>query len=159
MRLLNRHILTYHLYNIFILNYWAWVLLGCVFIGLAATGYLGWGWALFGLAVTWNIMHTNYTARKSNHLDFYIVYLLLDDDIRASQKKHFCEWIRSEDAPNAMALSRRAMAAIERSAEVLSVGDPKQPLSGSLFASTAMIWRVKHPSDTVDPRGPKGGGR
>jgi hypothetical protein len=132
-----------------------WVLLGCIFVALAATGYLGGGWALFGVTVMWSIMHTNYTAKKLNHLSFYIVDLLLDDNIRSSQKKHFCEWIRSESAPNAVALSRRAISAIERSAEVLAAGDPKEPLSGSASASTAMIWRVKHPSDTVDPRGPK----
>ena len=74
---LNRYTLAYHLYNVFILKHWMWVLLGLSFIGLAATGHLGWGWALFGAAVAWDIMHTNYTARKSNHLDFYIVYLLL----------------------------------------------------------------------------------
>ena len=152
---MNRSLMSYYLYYVFVLNYWAWILLACIFIGLAAAGYLGWGWALFGVAVMWSIMHVNHTARKQNHLSYYIVYLLLSDDIRASQKTHFCDWIRSEDAPTASVLMRRALSAIERSAERLAVGDPRQPLSGSAFASTAMIWGVKHASDSIDPRGPK----
>src|SRR5438270_13275556 len=95
----NNPIIAYRLYNIPILNYWAWVLLGCVFVALAVVGHVAWGWAMFGLAVDWNIESTNYSAGKSNHLEFYIVYLLLNDDIREKQKKHFCDWIRSENAP------------------------------------------------------------
>ena len=152
---LNRLTLAYYLYNIFILNYWGFVLLGCVVLGLAATGRLGWGWALFWVAVIWNIMSANHRARKSNHLDYYIVYLLLNDDIRASQKTRFCEWIRSEDAPNAMSLARRASAAIARSAGVFAAGDPTQPLTGAAYASTSMMWEVKHPFGTVDASGSK----
>ncbi len=151
----HKQAIYYHLYNIFVVKYWAWVLLGCVLVGLAATGYLGWGWAFFWLAVILNIMSRSHEARESNHLISYIVYLLLDDDIREGQKKKFREWIRSENAPNAMALSSRARAAIQRSADVWAVGDPKEPLSGSTYASHAMIWKVKNQPDIVDPRGPK----
>ena len=58
-------------------------------------------------------------------------------------------------APNAMVLSSRARAAIERSADVFAVADPRQPLSGSAFASHAMIWKVKSEPNSADPRGPK----
>lgn len=126
----------YHLYNILVVNYWAWILLGCVLAGIAALGYLPWGWALFGIAIIWYLMNQNYGATKANHLSSYIVYLLLDDDIREIQKKRFREWVH---APNGMALSRRAMAAIQRSADALAAGDPKRPLSGAAFASHAMI--------------------
>src|SRR5882762_4006867 len=95
-----RLVLVYHLYNIFVLNYWGWVLLGFAFLGLAAMGYLGWGWTFFGLATILNIMSRSYDARKSNALDSYIVCLLLDDETREKQKGKFQEWIRSENAPD-----------------------------------------------------------
>ncbi|MDO8476649.1 MAG: hypothetical protein Q7W02_10765 [Candidatus Rokubacteria bacterium] len=148
--------MLYHLYDILVVKYWAWILLGCVLLGLAATGYVAWGWALFGVALIWYWMSKNYGARQSNHLSFYIVYLLLDDDIREKQKKRFREWIRSEKAPGAMALSMRAIAAIQRSADVFAVGDPQQGVGGSALQSHHMIWRVKNEPDTVDPRGPTG---
>lgn len=153
----HRQLVTYHLYNILIVNYWACILLGCVLLGLAAVGYVAWGWALFGVALIWYWMSKNHGARQSNHLSYYIVYLLLDDEIRETQKKRFREWIRSEKAPGAMALSARALAAIQRSADVFAVGDPQHPgVGGSALQSHHMICKVKNEPDTVDPRRPKG---
>jgi hypothetical protein len=81
---------------------------------------------------------------------------LLDDDLRANQQKYFCDWIRAENATDASALARRAMAAIEKSAESFGTGDPKQSVPGSLITSTAMIWKVKKQPVTTDPRESKG---
>src|SRR2546426_6526200 len=123
----NRPVVLGYLYIILVENYWAWILLGLVPIGLAATGHLGWGWALFVVAVIWYIMSSNYKARKSNHLDQYIVYLLLNDSIREKHSKDVRRLIQSIDAPDAMALSHRVYRAIEKMADGLGAGDPKRP--------------------------------
>jgi hypothetical protein len=100
-------------------------------------------WTLFALAGVWHIGSRLQHARTTNNLDCYIVYLLLDDEIRAKQKATFIDWIRETPAKDAADLSTRAILAIDRVAKALAAGDPSRPGTSSLMGAHAMLWQVK----------------
>jgi hypothetical protein len=98
------------------------------------------GWTLFGVMLVWNFGRHWLHAHKENALDAFIVYLLLDDDIRTKQKQGLEEWIRTNDAKDASALSSRAGVAIGALAQRLWQGDPAKPGSSSVLGMHAMLW-------------------
>ncbi len=80
---------------------------------------------------------------ESNHLRYYIGYLLLLDDIRAIHKQSFDDLLRHSDAKDAMALSAMALGAIQQLADRLAAGDPKKPASSSVLGFHGLVWNRK----------------
>ena len=97
------------------------------------------GWILFVLAVFWGGKSLSFSHRKRLHLDYYVAYLLLNDDIRERHKKDFQQWIRSAEAPNASTLAAGAWSAIDRMADQLA----EAPAGASVMGATGMIWQEK----------------
>lgn len=94
------------------------------------------GWILFAILLTWYFYSMRYNHLKRIHLDSYIVYLLLDDEIRENHKKKFGDWIRESDATNAMDLSLRAQKIIEDMSDNLS--------ETSTLGAHAMLWNSEY---------------
>lgn len=102
-------------------------------------GYVG--WALFILTLLWAVKSLNYSHRKRLALNYYMAYLLLDDNMRQKHQANFVKWIKENDAPNASALAGQAWMALERMADSLAAGAPGVP--GSALGATGMVWDVK----------------
>lgn len=100
-------------------------------------------WTLFGLALLWHFASQRLNHRRRIHLEAYVLYLLLADDIRARHKDDFLRWLREVQAPNALALSHQAHAAVDRMAEGLAQGTPGQPATSSILGTHALLWNLK----------------
>jgi hypothetical protein len=71
--------------------------------------WLGWGLFLLVLVLFLLSMASMWLSQsKRTNLRSYIVYLLLDDDLRSTHKRNFIDWIRDAEVRNAMELSFRA---------------------------------------------------
>jgi hypothetical protein len=103
-------------------------------------GYLG--WVLFVLSVIWYFKSVTFSHRKRIHLNCFVTYLLLSDEIREAQKKGFQNWIRAADASDPQALIDGAFQATERLADELALAAEK-PGASSLFGARGMIWAYK----------------
>jgi hypothetical protein len=99
--------------------------------------------ALVTLAALWFGALYWKAITESNHLVYFIGYLLLPDDTRAFQKKSFEDWISKSDAKDASDLSNAAAAAIRELADRLAAGDPKKPTSSSVLGFHGLIWNRK----------------
>jgi hypothetical protein len=99
--------------------------------------------ALATLAVIWFGALYWKAINESNHLVYFIGYLLLLDDTRAFQKRSFEDWLRKSDAKDAMDLSNKARVAIQELADRLAAGDPKKPSSSSVMGFHGLIWNRK----------------
>jgi hypothetical protein len=91
----------------------------------------------FALALYWH------SVREGNHLRYFIVYLLLLDDVRKTQKSSFEQWLQASNAKTADALSISAFRAIDALANRLATGDPAQPATSSVLGATAVLWNRK----------------
>jgi len=80
---------------------------------------------------------------ESNHLSYYIGYLLLLDDTRAIHKQSFEDLLRQSDAKDASTLSIAAMRAIRELSDRLAAGDPKNPATPSVLGFQALVWNRK----------------
>jgi hypothetical protein len=59
----------------------------------------------------------NLSPSKRLHLDYYVVYLLLDDKIRDQHKQNFQQWIRDSKAPDASSLAFAVYKTIDNMAD------------------------------------------
>jgi hypothetical protein len=109
------------------------------------------GWILFTLLLVWFFMSTRLSQGKRLHLNYYIVYLLLDDTTRENHKRDFQKWIRESDAKDAMSLSFRACKFLENMADRLAAGDPRNPSTSSVLGAHAMLWQYKKPQCPEKP--------
>lgn len=94
------------------------------------------GWILFVLAVAWHIFSMKYQHMKRLNLNHYIVYLLLNDEIRTKHKNEFGKWIQQSNAKDAMELSLAAGWTTENMADQLS--------STSALGAHAMLWNSEY---------------
>lgn len=101
------------------------------------------GWVLVGAAIVWCLKLYRYSQSKRLHLNCYITYLLLSDEVRAAQKQGFEQWLRGITAKDAQALSYAAYSAIENIADRLAAGDPKKPGTSSIIGAHALLWSHK----------------
>jgi hypothetical protein len=97
------------------------------------------GWILFAILLTWYFYSMKYNHLKRIHLENYIVYLLLNDEIRENHKKKFGDWIRESDARNAMDLSLRTQKTIENMSDNFS--------ETSTLGAHAMLWNSEYASE------------
>jgi hypothetical protein len=124
-------------------------LLGLAFwVGILATLASLYFWASFPLALAtlgaiWFGALYWRAITESNHLTYYIGYLLLLDDTRAIHKQSFEDWLRQSDAKDASTLSTGAMQAIRQLADRLAAGDTKKPATSSVLGFNALIWNRK----------------
>jgi hypothetical protein len=93
------------------------------------------GWFLFLALLVWFFASMIYSHKRRLYLRNYIVYLLINDEIRGDHKFKFIEWARSVDVKDAMDLSQRAYGVIENMAAQLS--------ATSTLAAYTMIWKVR----------------
>lgn len=100
-------------------------------------------WAILALVLIWHIYSAYNSASKRNHLSCLIIYLLLNDEIHAAQKKGFLEWIKNAQADDPQQLFLQASEATERLADQLASGDPNKPESSSVLGATGMLWKAK----------------
>ena len=70
-------------------------------------------WILLMALLVWHVASMTRTMRRRMHLSNYIIYLLVDDDIRADQKKKLEEWIPTSGAANASQLYSMTRSALE----------------------------------------------
>jgi hypothetical protein len=108
------------------------------------------GWILFGLLLIWFVTymrfsykHMRFSHAKRLHLNYYTVYLLLDDEIRDHHKHNFQQWIRDSHAPDASSLSLAAYKTIENMADQLAIGDPTRATTSSILGASSMLWNYK----------------
>jgi hypothetical protein len=101
------------------------------------------GWVLFVLLLIWFIAGMRFSHKKRLHLNYYIVYLLLNDATREKHKQDFEKLIRETDANDASSLSLKAYNALEGMADRLAAGDPNIPSTSSVLGAHAMIWECK----------------
>ena len=101
------------------------------------------GWILFVLLLIWFVGGMRISHNKRLHLNYYIVYLLLNDAIREKHKQNFVQYIQDSDAKDAMSLSLMAYKATEDLADRLTTGDPNNSSSSSALGAMAMIWECK----------------
>lgn len=71
------------------------------------------------------------------HLESYIMYLLLDDNIRADHRQKFQDWIKQTEAKDASDLSFKAHVCVADMAESLAE-------NGSLLYAQALAWDCKN---------------
>jgi hypothetical protein len=102
------------------------------------------GWLLFGVLLWWYVFSVKYAHSRRCHLRSYLVYLLLDDNIREDHKEKFREWITQRHMSDASSLGYAAHNVIEIVAEKLANGN-----APSLSAANALIWRVKQGGSTA----------
>jgi hypothetical protein len=112
----------------------------------AEVGDMKWlGWILFGVMVIWYIRSMNFSHRKRLHLNYYIVYLLLDSIYHTKQSDDFRKWVRQAkvNAKDASVLSSSAYSTIENLADRLARGDPAEPTTSSVLGAHAMLWNFE----------------
>jgi len=115
---------------------------------LAALGLLYFRISLFPLALAtnaaiWFAALYWRALNESQHLTYFIGYLLLLDDTRAIQKQSFEDWLCQSDAKDPGTLSIAAMWAIQRLADRLAAGDSKKAATSSVFGFRSLIWNRK----------------
>lgn len=91
--------------------------------------------ALTGLAAALFIFLYRKCLQQQLSLESYVIYLLLDDEIRQNHKSKLQEWIRNTAAKDAAALGFSARS------EMLGMAERLAP--NSLLAANAMIWKQK----------------
>jgi hypothetical protein len=99
--------------------------------------------ALATLAAIWFGALWWHGVNQSNHLMYFTGYLLLLDDTRAIQKRSFEDWLHQSEAKDAQTLSGEATRAIQRLADRLAAGDPKNPKTSSVLGFHALVWNRK----------------
>jgi hypothetical protein len=104
-------------------------------------GFLG--WILFAGLLVWYFISMSLSQKKRLHLNYYMVYLLLDDTTREKHKQDLQKWIRESDANDASSLSFRAYKILEDMADRLAAGDPRNPSTSSVLGAHAMLWQYK----------------
>jgi len=102
-----------------------------------------WGWILFAVLFVWYVASMSYTAKKMTHLESYVVFLLLSDDIRGDQKQKFQNWISKAKETRPANLRGRASDALQLLADSLAE-------EGSALSSSALMWRYRRESDSVE---------
>ncbi len=101
------------------------------------------GLVLLGIIAIWFFVSYRQGHQKSLNLNYYIVYLLLNDSIRQSHKQKFEMWIRDAEAKDAISLSLKAYEAIEGIADELADGE-----LSSAVRSHGMICNYKKETGT-----------
>ena len=101
------------------------------------------GWILFVLTLIWFVFSYRLSHKKRLRLNYYVVYLLLNDAIREKHKMDFEGWLQNAQAGDASSLTLKALTALEDMANRLAVGDPANPASSSVLGAHAMIWNFK----------------
>jgi hypothetical protein len=82
------------------------------------------GWVLMGVIAFFWFSTQQFSQRKRRHLNDYVIFLLLKDDIRNDHKAKFEQWIRQSGAKDAMQLGMRAHTVIESMADSLATEVP-----------------------------------
>jgi hypothetical protein len=81
---------------------------------------------------------------ESDHLVYFIGYLLLLDGTRAIHKQSFEDLLRQSHAKDASTLSKEAMRAIQHLSERLAAGDPKKPeIPSTVLGFRSLVWDRK----------------
>ena len=93
------------------------------------------GWILFGIIVLWHFHSLSHNQKKRNHLGCYIIYLLLNDEIRGDHKKKFGDWIKDSDISHATKLTLNALFAIEKMAN-----------TSDILTASGMVWNSEYAS-------------
>ena len=100
------------------------------------------GWVMFGLLVVWHVYSKKESGKKSGkrliHLDYFIVWLLLNDEMRNKWKNDFETFLRDDDATNAPLTGVRAFLAIDSIAEQLAKGEDW------VLGTSALLWTRKN---------------
>jgi len=96
------------------------------------------GWVLFGIMLIWFFAFYRHSHQKRLNLNYYIVYLLLNDEIRKNHKLDFEKWIRESEANDAMSLSLQAYSVIENMSDRLADAQ-----TSSALGAHGMIWNYK----------------
>lgn len=96
------------------------------------------GWICAGVLLVWFLASYRFSHKKRLNLNYYIVYLLLNDDIRESHKRKLEQWIHNSDAKDALSLALQAYSAVEQMADALSTSSPS-----SAVGAVGILWQVK----------------
>jgi hypothetical protein len=94
------------------------------------------GWILFALVVLWYFASMRYVSNRSINLESYVVFLLLDDDVRANHKLKFQNWIAASKVDRADTLRARAGSLVQSVANDFAEG------GSSLLGSSSLIWSL-----------------
>ena len=101
------------------------------------------GWILIGgAAIFISALYWRVVGERS-HLTCYAGLLLLDDSLRTAHKQSLEKFLLDSTAPDALSLSTTARLAIQKMSERLAVGDPKAPLTSSVFYFHGLVWNRK----------------
>ena len=93
------------------------------------------GWIFFAIIMLWHFYSLSHNHKKRNHLGCYIIYLLLNDEIREDHKKKFGDWIKGSDIPHATKLTFNALFTIEKMAD-----------TSNLLDASGMVWHSEYAS-------------
>jgi hypothetical protein len=101
----------------------------------------GFGWVLFAAA----LFYYRISHLKRLHLNYYVVYLLLSEEVRTSQRLSFEKWLQASKAANEDALAFDAVLAIEQIADRLAEDDPKKDpaYTSTVLGSKTLLWNTK----------------
>ncbi len=102
--------------------------------------YLGWG--LFVAFFAWYIYSNQMMHRTRLGLNYYIIYLLLDDEMRSRYKQDFTKWIAQADAKDGQSLLLAGCGAIDSIARRPQEGGADGK-GASAFGALGMMWKVK----------------
>jgi hypothetical protein len=100
------------------------------------------GWVMFGLLAWWHVYSKKKSSEKSGkkliHLDYFIVWLLLNDEMRNKWKNDFDAFLRDDDATSAPLTGVRAFLAIDSLGEQLAQGEDW------VLGTSALLWTRKN---------------
>ena len=94
------------------------------------------GWILFLLSLIWYFGSRAYSRRKRNKLAYYLVYLLVDDNIWENHHRTLLEWVDRIEARGAMELFTKASVLVEHMAESVDA-------AGETLEASAMLWNER----------------
>jgi hypothetical protein len=97
------------------------------------------GWILFIISAIWFWKSYKYSQVKRIHLNSYIIFLLLRDNVREDHKQKFVDWVQNTEFKDANMLSIRASKVIEDLADRWAASDE----GNLLLASHGLLWNLK----------------
>ena len=109
--------------------------------------YLGWG--LFVAFFAWCIYSNQMMHRTRLGLNYYIIYLLLDDEMRSRYKQDFTKWIVKLMRRMGILVTRWLWGHPQHSPP--SSRGEAHGKGASLFGALGMMWKVKQGEPLSDP--------